>query len=192
MAPQKNKHKSNKPLPDGFGPKCTLPENKRKNWFKQAIGFRSILMMLAGLIILTANLKNNDGYKWAWETLLKGNWKIIQTNRSASITKRYAMKMGYTAQLLEHIKTNTPENAILLFPTKAQLQEKSQYNIDPNITVRNWVLHYLYPRRVIYANEDYAPLRQQVNYVVIVNGHGYESLDIEPDQRPPFAVIPLN
>ena len=181
MAPEKNKHNS----------KASLPENKWKAWLKQATGFRSILLMLAGLIILLTTVKNNAGYNWAWETLLKGNWKTVRANCSAGIAERYAMKMGFTAQLLEYFKENTPENAVLLFPTKAQLREKSQHNIDPNITGRNWVLHYLYPRRVIYADEDYAPLRQQVNYVVIVNGHGYESLDVEFDQYPSFAVIPL-
>ncbi len=165
-------------------------EKSLHSWFKQVFGFRSILMLSAGLIILTTTIKNNAGYNWAWNNLLTGNWKIIRANRSATIADRYAMKMGFTAQFLEHIKQNTPENAVILFPAKAQLQEKNQYNIDPNIAGRNWVLHYLYPRQVIYADEDYTPLLQRVNYIAIVNGYGYEFLNVEPEKRPPFALFP--
>ena len=165
-------------------------EKRIGSWLKQAFGFQSFIVMIVGLTIMIAAIKYNEGYNWAWETLLKKNWKFIQANRSASIEERYTAKLGFTYVFLNHIKKNTPQDVILLFPSRKQLLEESQYDIDRNITGKNWVLHFLYPRQIVYADDENNPLREQANYVVIVNGHGYELLDYEPNEHPSFGLVP--
>ncbi|MDR2562657.1 MAG: hypothetical protein LBC98_01795 [Prevotellaceae bacterium] len=171
------------------------PESRtvqRTSWWKQAFGIRSIAVGVAGAILLYAGISMNEGYKWVWTNLLKGNWQFIRAYSNANIEMRYTMKIGFDYHYLNYIKKNTPDDAIILFPPREQILESvGNQKLSNYVSIKKWVTHFLYPRRVLYQNEkDTNPLYNQVTHVAITAGHGYEYLEYTVDKQAAFAVFP--
>ncbi|MDR2469668.1 MAG: hypothetical protein LBD27_04215 [Tannerella sp.] len=171
------------------------PESRtaqQTSWWSRAFGIRSLAIGAASVFLLYAGMSMNEGYKWVWNGLLKGNWQFIRAHQHATIEERYAMKTGFDYSYLNYIKKNTPEDAIILFPLKEHIVAAAgNQKLSDNITTKKWVTHFLYPRRSLYQEEkDTNPLYNQVTHVAITAGHGYEYLEYAVNERPPFAVFP--
>ncbi|MDR1602629.1 MAG: hypothetical protein LBS42_09415 [Tannerella sp.] len=147
---------------------------------------------IAGCFLLYTVISMDEGYRWVWNSLLKGNWAFIQEHRKASLEERNQMKMGFNYAYLNHIKKNTPEDAIILFPLQKHVTEQSgDMKLGDDITSKSWVTHFVYPRRALYKDEEATnPLYSQVTHVAVIAGHGYEDLDYEVPAKPAFAVFP--
>ena len=173
-------------------PRPEVRTGRRTSWWIQAFGIKSLAIGVAGVFLLYAGMSMNEGYKWVWDGLLKGNWQFIRAHQKATIEERYAMKIGFDYSYLNYIKKNTPEDAILLFPLKEHIEEAiGNQKLSGNISNKKWVTHFLYPRRTLYQDEkDKNPLYNQVTHVAIAAGHGYEYLEYAVNERPPFAVFP--
>ncbi|MDR2120941.1 MAG: hypothetical protein LBP64_08750 [Tannerella sp.] len=171
------------------------PENRQapaNDWWSKAFGIRSMGVAIAGCLLLYIALPMNEGYNWAWNGLLKGNWNFIRANRNASLEERNQMKMGFDFSYLNHIRKNTPEDAVILFPLREHITEQSgNMKLGYDITNKSWVTHFVYPRLALYKDEkDTNPLYNQVTHVAIIAGHGYEDLEYEVADKPAFALFP--
>lgn len=174
---------------------ATQPDHKqtpKDNWWKHFLGIRSMAVAMAGCFLLYTAISMEEGYQWVWNGLLKGNWTYIRQHRHASLEERNQMKMGFNYAYLNYIKKNTPDDAIILFPLKEHITEQSgNMKLGGEITAKNWVTHFVYPRKALYKDEEATnPLYGRVTHVAIIAGHGYEDLEYEVREKPAFAVFP--
>jgi hypothetical protein len=161
-------------------------------WLKKVSGFRSIVVALAGGLLLYWLITGNSGYWWVWEKLLKGNMETIWEHRTATLDERYQMKLGFDYVFWNFIKQNTPDTAVILFPLKELNTEKGgNAQLTDKTNSKYWVTHFVYPRRVLYKDEqDTNPRYNDVTHVAIVAGHGYDDLDYRVSERTYFTVLP--
>ncbi|MDR0691647.1 MAG: hypothetical protein LBF69_01260 [Prevotellaceae bacterium] len=161
-------------------------------WLKSAFGLKSLLTAVAGGLLLYWTITENKGYWWVYEKLLEGNMVTIWQYRTASLNQRYQMKLGFDYMFCDFIKQHTPDTAVILFPLKKHNTEKADNSqLTDNINSKYWVTHFVYPRRVLYKDEqDTNPRYNDVTHVAIVAGHGYEELDYRVGERTHFTVLP--
>ncbi|MDR1331295.1 MAG: hypothetical protein LBK07_04250 [Tannerella sp.] len=163
-----------------------------RQWFGRAFGLRSLLV--AGVVALGVYLSvtHNAGYRWTWEGYLRGNWDFIRQHPDATLEERLQMKLGFDYSFLSYIVKNTPEDAIILFPPRGVITEEAGgMRLTNNIESKMWVMHFVYPRRVVYRDEaETNSLCSEATHVAICATHGYDDLDYAVEQRAPFAVLP--
>jgi hypothetical protein len=161
-------------------------------WLKRAFGFRSLLVAVAGGLLLYWTITGNKGYWWVYETLLKDNMEVIWKHRTATLDERYQMKLGFDYVFWNFIKQHTPDSAVILFPRKEHNTEKVEnYQLTDKTNNKFWVTHFVYPRRVLYKDEQETnPRYNDVTHVAVVAGHGYEDLDYWVGERTYFTVLP--
>ncbi|MDR2691878.1 MAG: hypothetical protein LBB73_06215 [Dysgonamonadaceae bacterium] len=178
-----------------FQSPATRPESKetpKDNWWGKFLGIRSMAVAIAGCFLLYPVISGDEGYRWVWNSLLKGNWVFIREHRKASLEERNEMKLGFNYVYLCYVKKNTPEDAIILFPLQKHITEQSgNMKLGGEIAGKSWVTHFIYPRRALYKDEESTnPLYGQVTHVAVIAGHGYEDLEYEVQEKPAFAVFP--
>ncbi|MDR1022734.1 MAG: hypothetical protein LBL94_05625 [Prevotellaceae bacterium] len=161
-------------------------------WLEGVFGIKSIALAVVGGGLFFGLITKDPGYQWVWNSLLKGNWDFIQKHRNATLDERNQMKLGFDYVFLSYVKQNTPEDAVILFPLKEYNTEKGgDYQLSGNVNSRFWVTHFVYPRRVVYKDEQETnPRYKDVTHVAIVAGHGYEDLDYPVTERSYFTVLP--
>jgi hypothetical protein len=201
------KHVHKRSAPPLSGPKKAQKPAKGKNlapappqkaksatgqWLVSAFGFKSMALAVVGGLLLYGAMRNNPGYQWTWNSLLKGNWDFIQKHRNATLDERYQMKFGFDYVFCKYIRDNTPEDAVVLFPLRKYNKEKGgDYQLSNNINVKYWVTHFIYPRKMLYKDEQETnPRYRDVTHVAIIAGHGYEDVDYSVRERSYFTVLP--
>ncbi|MDR2448849.1 MAG: hypothetical protein LBD52_02690 [Prevotellaceae bacterium] len=159
---------------------------------KKAFGFKSLMIAVAGGLLLYWTITENKGYWWVYEKLLKGNMETIWQYRTATLDERYQMKLGFDYVFWNFIKQHTPDDAVILFPLKEHNTEKAgNSQLTGRTNSKYWVTHFVYPRRVLYKDEqDINPHYNDVTHVAIVAGHGYEDLDYRVSERTYFTILP--
>ncbi|MDR2814678.1 MAG: hypothetical protein LBB79_08525 [Prevotellaceae bacterium] len=168
------------------------PKHPMLRWLGGAFGFKSMALAVVGGLLFYGAAHDNSGYQWVWTNLLKGNWDFIQKHRKATLDERYQMKLGFDYVFCSYVRDNTPEDAVILFPLKKYNTEKGgDYQLTRAINVKNWVTHFVYPRKALYKDEQETnPRYHDVTHVAIIAGHGYEDLDYPVRERSYFTVLP--
>ena len=155
-------------------------------------GWRSLLLGVCGILLIHLAVSFNRGYGFVVNNLLISNWKFIKENKSLSPEERYMSRLGFTYAFVDYIAKSTPETAVLLFPEKEYIRAKGSQEIREEMTHKVWLASFLYPRKVVFEDErGVNPLVEQADYVVIVNGKGYDSLEYEVSQKGEYAVLPV-
>ena len=159
-------------------------------WLLNIIG---LLISAAIVFLLYDNIK---GYNWLWNSLIVKNLQVIKKYPDLPIEKKWEMKCGFDYVYLNFIKTNTPEDAIVLMPLNSAIYpegEKSDFkNASYSIRNKAWATYFLYPRKLVYEYEQGKnPLYEQANYIAIVNYWGYDKLDYKVTQRYKHHILPI-
>ncbi len=173
--------------------KTDAPAPKREgvswSWIgKNILAALIFLWMLDKLVIGV-----QPGYNWAY-TMLQGNLEVTQRYAETSTDERFEMKLGASHVYLRHIKENTPEDAVILLPSRADFfPEEGEQLFQGEPYNKLWATRFLYPRRVILPQElGETPWSEKITHVAIVNGQGYEYLDYEVARKAPHAVYPIH
>jgi hypothetical protein len=189
---------------------ATTPSSQKNrfiSWLSYAFGFKSILIGIAIALGCYVVLTKNNAYVWVREKYLKNNWEYIQTYRHATNDEIMRLKIDHIDQDKQtgeiktcyvdymfwlHIRKNTPDTAVILFPEKTFITEKcGREQLTSKSTNRHWVGHAIYPRRVVFKDEAATdPYYSRVTHVAICAAHGYDNLDYEVQQRACFDVLP--
>lgn len=173
--------------------------NKSKKGLFSHIGIikNLIFLFVMGLVWLMI-LKGNEGYQWMWNDLLAENLKFIEKYPSITENQKYESKFGIDAFVIQQIKKSTPEDAIILMPpNEVIISDDSEYQFmkgQGGLKSRNWMLYFLYPRKLVYADEtdkltDWA---KNATHIVCLNGWGYEKLNYEVTQKQTFQILALS
>jgi hypothetical protein len=189
----KSTHKPKRHIPVR-SPAAAREETRKPvtHWLKRAFGLKSLLVATAGGLLLFWTVTENSGYWWVWEKLLKDNWVLIQKHRAATLGERYQMKLGFDYVFWDFLKQHTPDSAVILFPLKQYNTEKAgNSQLTDKTNNKYWVTHFVYPRRVLYKDEqDTNPRYNDVTHVAIVAGHGSDDLEYRVSNLPDFTVLP--
>lgn len=161
-------------------------------WALRNTGVLAVVCLLSWLVF-----QSLEGYRWVYKDLLAANMKMIWQFPNLTQDQKYEIKLGASYKFLRTVKENTPEDAVLLYPpTEAFFPkgEKSPFaGGEPNNKL--WALRFLYPRKLVLDSEfEKSPYRFYVNYVVIVNGWGYDRVPPEmavDREKAPFAICPV-
>ncbi|MCL2682695.1 MAG: hypothetical protein FWE63_04315 [Bacteroidales bacterium] len=192
-----NKKQPNSKLPK---PVQKPPKAPQKSWFDVVVRFgKQALVALAGLFLLVQAKNSAVGYRWVYDSLLKGNMEVIRKHPNLSVDERYVMKMGFPISYLNHIKQHTPDSAIILFPEPSVFLDTK----DPNQNLsgmHGWsfskyaYFRYLQPRKVVFANETDSPYFEKITHVAIINEWGYDFLSypVPLEHRPVNAILPIH
>jgi hypothetical protein len=149
--------------------------------------FFNVIGLAASVIFLYVIFNNIQGYDWLYNTMLKGNLETISQNPDLTIAQRYNLKSGEIGYVYR-IKESSPDSAIIIIPPKDLLTKvgfKSAVELP-------WLTYFVYPRKVVYEDDkDSSKLYKQANYVLAVNGWGFDKLNYRVDRPESFMVLPL-
>ena len=163
-----------------------------KKWISLVFGWRSLLVSLLFIGIAYKVIDKNSGYHWVWNSLLKGNWDLIQKYPNLTLDQRYEMKIGFNYSFLNYIKNHTPDTAIILFPAKQYITEKGgNMQLGGEVTNKMWVTHFIYPRVPLFQGTTDSVFMSSVTHVAICAAHGYENLPYPVYRRTYFDVLPI-
>jgi hypothetical protein len=161
---------------------------------------KQILVALVGLFLLVQAKKSVQSYDWVYNNLLKGNMETITKNPNRTVEERYQMRIGFPIVYMSHIKANTPDTAIILFPVCSVFQDTKEPNQDLS-RMSLWCdgkagySRFLWPRKVVFESEkETSPFFERVTHVAIANGWGYDFLPYHvPDEyRINVGILPIN
>jgi hypothetical protein len=132
-------------------------------------------------------------YNWAYNVLMKENYKTAKKYKYISLDRKLEMKLGYDFTYWKFLRDNTPENAVILYPTHNIFfpeGKKSKFVREPASKMQ--ALRFLYPRKLVYYNEtETNRYGKQLTHVAIVNGCGYEYLEYAVANRADDTVLPI-
>ncbi|MFN8276150.1 MAG: hypothetical protein U0T84_01580 [Chitinophagales bacterium] len=130
----------------------------------------------------------NSGYDWLLNSMLKNNLETIDQHPDLTVQQRYEAKWGGEIGYFNQVKNQTPENAVVLLPTKAMLKEAG----FKSVVDLPWATYFLYPRKVVYEDDKSTdPKYAQATHLVSINGWGLDKLNYQPQQPQAFMVLPI-
>lgn len=178
----------------------TPPKNQKSSSFNKGILFgKQVLVALVGLFLLVQVKKSVDSYRWIYDDLLKGNMETIRKYPNLSTDERYILKMGFPISFMNHIKANTPDSAVILFPDSDVFANTKDPKQDLS-GMLGWCsskyayYRLLYPRKVVFESEkEQSPFFEKITHVAIVNGWGYDYLktSVPVEFRTNNAILPV-
>lgn len=138
---------------------------------------KSLLALSILAVLFLALFRQIDGYNWVWEVLVKENLGFIGKYRNLDNDNKLLSKFGADYAALKYLRDHTPDNAVILIPPRHILLDSlSAYNFmrgHGGIKHRNWSLYFVYPRKLVYFEEqDKSPFTAQITHVMVLNGWG--------------------
>lgn len=153
---------------------------------------RNLMVCALFFLLVLYCYKKIPGYTWVHDGLLRGNMQVIKQYGQLSLDQKYEMKLGYTYAYLRYIKQQTPEDAIILMPSDADIyfSKGSRFTGEPNNKL--WSSRFLYPRKLVYVDEQASAYMSQITHVAIINGWGYDKLPYKVSEQVANTIFPLN
>ncbi|MDD6209404.1 MAG: hypothetical protein PUB21_02230 [Bacteroidales bacterium] len=175
--------------------KTKMPEPPEKGFWgtlRILFSWRSLLLGIIGLFLLKIAVTTDRGYDFVYNRLLLTNWRYINKNKQFSLDERLFAKLGFSYAIMAQIKENTPDSAVILFPKKEYILEKGSQEIRPEVAHKVWVTSFLYPRKIVYEDErGKNPFFDKADFVVIMNGKGYNLIEYEWPEKGEYALLPV-
>ena len=167
-------------------------EKTQRTHLKALFGWRSVIIGLIGIFVLKIAVSTDPGYNFVCHRLLFSNWEFIQEHKNLSYDQKLISKLGFSYVYVDHLKKNTPESAVILFPKKEYIRQKGSQEIRDEITNKVWLASFLYPRKTVFEDErETNPLFKQANYAAIINTQGYNLLEYDVEQKIEYALLPI-
>jgi len=172
--------------------------NEKSNFHQSSLFFNNILFIIVSIIVIIVLYKGIGGYKWLWDSLIVGNLNMIKQYRNLTIDQKYEIKCGFDYKYVNYIKSKTPEDAIILMPSREEIYpegKKSDFNEKDASGIKNkaWATYFLYPRKLVYEEEkDINQYYECVNYIAIVNYFGYDRLNYSIRKKEKYHILPVN
>jgi hypothetical protein len=194
MSRNKNRNKNRNRTSDSRVVDNSENKVKSSRFLPRLFGLRSILLCAGGILLIFASYRHVNGYRWTWDSLLRGNWDLMRKHPDASIEQRYELKLGFLYKYLDYVRKNTPEDAVILFPESAQIREmEKKHRIDTRLTGKLELSYFLYPRKVVMKLEQgINPIYDTYTHVAVVNGYGYGDVNYAVDPKPEFNILKVN
>lgn len=137
--------------------------------------FKNLLCLLPAMLLVLLTFSKSPSYKFV-NLLLINNIKHIKQYPDWNFDQKMQWKMGMDYNFLMTIKQNTPEDAVILFPTAEVFhQEGSPFHGE--LYNKIYSGRFIYPRKIVLENElETSKYAKELTHVAIVNGQGGQYL----------------
>lgn len=168
---------------------------KEKKQLSKSLG-KNIKGLLVSILIVVCMVLFVPSYRFVWTQFVFGQLSTIIQNPGLSIEQKLALKLGFHYSYIYLLKNNTPENAIILMPSKNDLfpeGEATEFEKGAaGVHNKAWASYFLYPRILVYQEEQHTnPLYAKVTHIAIANYRGYDKLGYEIKSKEKYAVLPI-
>ncbi len=158
------------------------------------------IVILFAAVILVKTLKGskedsyewNDGYNWYFTSLIEDNFKAMKQYKTLTTEQKLESKIGFNFSYLKFLKTNTPEDAIILMPPDSVFfpsNEKSEFQVF--ILTPSWASYFVYPRKLVYEKQNNLALNKKVTHVAVMNSWGYDKLSYQAARNNKYNIFPI-
>lgn len=187
--------KKTKGKPSRINDSKDLLDSQKKQKSVIEIIFNNIVVLIIFGIIFFSLYKNNKGYNWMVDTLLVQNYQMMKKNPNLNYDQKMSAKIGRVYEFYKILRDSTPENALILMPSKSLVEQTdSKLNLK-NISNKRYSAYFTYPRKLLYQQitEDSILIKEQkYTHVAILKGVGYEKLNYPVEKKLYFDVKPVN
>lgn len=136
--------------------------------FKNIIAAGIVLLLLKVVMILQPT------YEWVCFTMLPENMAIIRAYPNLDYDRKMVLKLNTNYIYLKNVKDNTPEDAVILWPSAEAFSNKKG-PLTGEMSNKIYALRFLYPRKLVipfdFGKSHYV---DEITHVAIVNGEGFE------------------
>lgn len=180
-------------------------ETKSKNTVKDKTGTRekrsasayfiwavkNILIVIVAGLLVKEGIEAQPGYNWVYNGLLKGNMETIKAYPNLTFDEKMTMKLNSCYSYLMYIKEQTPENAVILWPSGADFSKENS-PFKGEIYNKTYALRFLYPRKLVTPHEiGKSHYEKEITHIAIVNGTGFDKLPYKVEQPFEHGVLPV-
>jgi len=146
----------------------------------------NVISLVVGCIILNYYSKRNE-IEWL-KDMLKSNYEIIKKYPNATVDERLGIKLGFNYAYLKYVRDNTPEDAVILFPTRDIILKQPTQFTEADLS-QQWIYSFIYPRKVLIEGTG---ATDKVTHIAIMNGWGYDKLPYQVENKHENAIYPIN
>ena len=174
--------------------KKTEPSSKTSEHNNKFISWTLKGILSTGLVVLFLKylFSISPAYDWVYNGLLKQNMQLINKYPDVSYEQKMALKLGASYEYLYYVRQQTPEDAIILYPSADAFRMKGN-PFTQEIHNKLFATRFLYPRRLIQREElEKSPYAEKITHVAIVNGVGRDFLPYPVDSTMQHAVLTLH
>jgi hypothetical protein len=137
--------------------------------------------------ILESSKPNIDGYYWLYNQMLANNLKTIAKYPDLTFAQRYEAKSAEIGAI-SRIKQQTPDSAIIIIPPRKILAQAKLTSAEE----LPWLTYFVYPRKVVYEDDkDSSKLYSHANYIMELNGWGFDKLNYTVERPEALMILPL-
>ncbi|MFZ0391451.1 MAG: hypothetical protein WAN36_13415 [Calditrichia bacterium] len=144
------------------------------------------------LIITLALFRSNAGYRAVTDVFIKRNLDFIRQQPGLTYDQKMAAKFPKDYPFVMYVKEATPDSAVILMPPRSV---KSMLNATNGAQNKWWSEYFLYPRRLVYADDAGNPLLDSLTHILIINNWGYDYLlehyQTSYTNKAPYAVLKI-
>ncbi len=117
----------------------------------------------------------------------------MRHNPKLTREQRYGVKLGISYSYLQFIKQNTPEDAVILYPSKEDFFPPGQESpFQGEVYNLSWATRFLYPRKIIFPHQmQQNVFTPYISHIAIVNGRGFERINNYQGDRFEHGVLPV-
>lgn len=156
----------------------------------------NLLVAVVGLVLLSKAVGNNDSYNWLWNTFVPSNLEGAKMVEGMTPEQRLAAKLGTDFRYVMMLRDETPDSAVVYFPSKDDFLATPSYgenlNFSGALTDKMTAIRFLYPRKVVIESElgrtSYA---KRITHVGVVNGKNVNLLPYPVDSTVMHTVLPV-
>jgi hypothetical protein len=154
---------------------------------------KNIIAVLFVYFTIQYLIDKQPSYNWVYNILMKENYKTIKKYKSLSLDQKWEGKLGYDYAYWKYLHDNTPEDAVILYPTSdIFFPEGKKTDFERVAADKIQALRFLYPRKLVYHNEtETNRYGKQLTHVAIANGWGYEYLEYTVVNKVDNTVLPI-
>lgn len=168
--------------------------------FKAGLGrrlWKNLIAGLAGVLIFTFVVNFNESYHWLWYRFTHINIANMKADLKSTYHERMVRHLGADYSFVLTIKSMTPENAIIFYPSKTDFLTPptvgSRFPFRGNMVDKLAAVRVLYPRKVVTANEmGKTPYSDSLTHIAIVNGRNRDLVSYPTDTMATIDVLPTD
>lgn len=131
-------------------------------------------------------------YRWVYHDLLQENMTLIRQYPHLSFDQKMEMKLGVDYSFLMYIRSVTPPDAVILYPTPEAFRREGSpftHGIDNKICASR----FLYPRKLVLESEwEQNRYTCHITHAVIVNGVMPTKFTLDVDSVPQHVVLEIH
>ncbi|MDR1096606.1 MAG: hypothetical protein LBL57_00585 [Tannerella sp.] len=154
--------------------------------------FKNIIVGVFAWFMVQYLIDSYKSYDWAYNVLMKENYKTVKKYSHLSLDQKWEAKLGYDFTYWKYLRDNTPEDAVILYPTYDLFFPEGKKSNFKNSASKMHAIRFLHPRKLVYHNErETSRYGKIITHVAIVNGWGYEYLEYPVANKAEITVLPI-